>query len=129
MRNTIIASLLLSPMLFSAAANASSPKDDATASTPIHRVSTGVTPPHIIHSAAIQLSSTSMELIPNDAEVQLNLKVDENGKAQDIQVVKSVNPMFDARVVEAVRQFRWSPATLDQQAIPLDLNLIVTVQR
>jgi len=129
MRNTIIASLLLSPMLLTAAANASSPKDDATASTPSHRVSTGVTPPHIIHSAAVQLSSTPKDLVPNDAQVQLNLKVDEAGMPQDVEVVKSVNPIFDARVVEAVRKFRWSPATLDEQAIPLDLNLVVTVQR
>jgi hypothetical protein len=34
----------------------------------------------------------------------------------------------DERVVEAVRQFRWRPASLDKQAIPVELTLKVEVQ-
>jgi hypothetical protein len=35
---------------------------------------------------------------------------------------------MDARVIEAVRQFRWQPAMLNQQAIPVDLTLTVLLQ-
>jgi hypothetical protein len=31
-------------------------------------------------------------------------------------------------VIAAVRQFRWRPATLDKQAIPIDVTLKVVVQ-
>jgi len=36
---------------------------------------------------------------------------------------------LDASVVSAVRQFKFAPATLDNQAISMDINLIVDVQK
>jgi len=129
MRRIIVASLLLSPMLFTAAAVASQPVTDATASTQVRRVSTGVIGPKIIQSSNVQIPADAIEsLVPRQAEVGLKLNVDENGKAQDIQVVKSVNADLDARVVAAVRQFRFRPATLDNQVIPCALDLNVEVQ-
>jgi TonB family protein len=128
MRRILIASALLSPMLFTAAAVASQPKDDASASTLVRPISTGVTAPKIVHSTDIQITpETARSIMPN-AEVVLKVNLDEQGKAQDVQVIKSANPILDAPVISAVRQFRWSPATLDKQAIPVDLTLSVVVQ-
>jgi hypothetical protein len=31
-------------------------------------------------------------------------------------------------VIDAVRQFRFSPAKLDNQPIPIDMNMILTVE-
>jgi len=61
--------------------------------------------------------------------VVLELNLDEQGKPEDIQVVKSVNPTLDADVVDAVRQFRWRPAKLDHQPVATDLTLKVVVKR
>jgi hypothetical protein len=105
MRRNIIASLLLSPVLFTAAAIASPPVNAASASTQVRPLSTGVTAPQIIHSTDIALSPRAAETIPYNAEVVVNVKVD-----------------------STVRQFRWRPATLDNQAIPMDLTLNVVVQ-
>jgi TonB family protein len=129
MRRILTASLLLSPFLLPAAAFASTPATDATASTMARPVSTGVTEAYLVHTTGIQLPSDFALAIPNDAEVVLKLTVDEQGKAENVQVVKSVNPALDARVVEAVQQFRWRPATLDKQPIPLEMTLNVEVQR
>jgi TonB family protein len=129
MRRILATCILLSPMLFTAAASASQPKDDASASTSVRPISTGVTAPRILHTTDVVLTPEQIEMIPNDAEVVLNVNVSKNGTPDDIQVVKSPNPLIDQRVVEAVRQFRWSPATLDNQDIPLDLTLKVMVQR
>ena len=63
------------------------------------------------------------------AGTDLTLTVDEQGKAQNIQLVKSTNPVIGERVVDAVQKFRWRPATLDKQPVPLDLTLNVEVQR
>jgi TonB family protein len=68
-------------------------------------------------------------VIAGDSEVVLTLTVDEQGKAQNIQLVKSTNPVIGERVVDAVQKFRWRPATLDKQPVPLDLTLNVEVQR
>ena len=127
MRRILAASILLSPLFFTALAVASTPANDASASTPARPVSTGVIPAHVLYSTGIELPSPAT--VTNDAEVVLELNVGEDGKARDIQVVKSVNPQLDAPVVAAVRKFRFSPAMLDNQAISVPLSLTVTVQR
>jgi len=128
MRRILATSLLLSPLLLTAAAFASQPVIDASASTQAPRISTGVIPARLLHAASLTLPPALAVTTPNDAEVVLKLNVDEQGKAQDVQVVRSINPAVDERVVEAVRQFRWHPATLDKQAIPVELTLKVEVQ-
>ena len=127
MRRILAASILLSPLFFTALAVASTPANDASASTPARPVSTGVIPAHVLYSTGIELPSTAS--IPNDAEVVLELNVGEDGKARDIEVVKSINPQLDAPVVAAVRKFRFSPAKLDNQAISVPLSLTIMVQR
>lgn len=127
MRRILVASLIFSPLFIPAAAIASSPASDASIPTQARPVSTGVTPAHVIRSTDIEISADTR--VPNEAEVGLQLRVDEKGLPADVQVVKSVNPELDARVVEAVRQFRFRPATLDHQAIPIDMTLNILVQR
>jgi hypothetical protein len=43
-------------------------------------------------------------------------------------VLNSISPSVDSHVIAAVRQFHWRPAVLDNQAIPLTVNLTVDVQ-
>jgi len=130
MRRILIASLLLSPMLVTAPAVASQPRSDADASTQPVRVSTGVVAPQLVYTTAVEFPGGAFDMtIPQDAKVVLSMNVDTKGHAQDIQVIKSVNPDLDQRVVNAVRGFRFRPATLDNQTIPVDLNLTVEVQR
>jgi len=126
MRRILAASILLSPLFLTAAAVASTPATDASVPTTARPVSTGVTPAKVLYSPSIELPTSAK--IPNDAEVVLQLNVDEEGKARDIQVIKSINPELDAPVVAAVSKFRFSPAKLDNQAIPVALNLTVVVQ-
>ena len=59
----------------------------------------------------------------------LTLNVDAKGNAQDIQIVKSPSHYLDAPVAAAVRQYRFSPATLDKQPIATPVTLTVVVQR
>jgi TonB family protein len=130
MRRILLANLLLLPSLFPAAVNASQPADDASTPTPALRVSTGVTGPSILDARKLRLSHNVFDrTIPSEATVVLSLNVDETGKPQDVQVVKSVNKMLDERVIDAVRQFHFKPATLDEQPVPVDMTLNVVVKR
>jgi hypothetical protein len=61
--------------------------------------------------------------------VVLKLNLDETGTPNNIQVIQPITQQVDARVVAAVKQFRWRPAVLDNQTIPVDLKLVVEVQR
>lgn len=128
MRRILAATLLLSPLFLPAAAVASSPVKDASASTPTRPVSTGVVAPTLVRSTDVIVSPDLVQSIRGDSTVVLEVNLDQQGKTGDIQVVKSLNPILDKDVVEAVRQFRWLPAKLDNQAIPTDLMLNVVVQ-
>jgi TonB family protein len=126
MRRIIAAGILFSPLFLTATAIASTPASDADASTPARPVSTGVIPAQVVYAAGVEFPFTSS--IPNDAQVVLQLNVGEDGQARDIQVVKSDSTKLNAPVVDAVRKFRFRPATLDNQAIEVPMNLTVVVQ-
>jgi TonB family protein len=59
----------------------------------------------------------------------LKVNLDEAGEPSNIQVLHPVSPAVDARVVNAVRQFRWSPAMLNNKAVADEVTLTVDVQR
>ena len=128
MRQTLASTLLLSSILFPAAANASTSIDDASAPTPGLRVSTGVIAPVLTDTLAIQLpDGLPQSFIPVSSEVGLAFTVDSNGQPENIKVVKSTNPYWDARVVDAVQKAHFRPGTLDNQPIPVDMNVTVSL--
>jgi TonB family protein len=129
MRPTLLASLLLSPMLVAASAVASQPKSDAPAPAEYHRISTGIAVPAIVDSTFRIPAGSLGETGAASAKVVLSLNVDEKGNAKNVRVVKSANPTLDARVVTAVLQSHFRPATLDHQAIAVDMDLTVSVLR
>jgi len=130
MRRILATSILLSSLTLPAAAKASTPVNDATAPTPT-RVSTGVTQPVILNSTlSISLpAGFASSDIPPGAQVGLVLTVDQNGNPKDIHVTKSLGPFWDACVVDAVNHFHFRPGTIDNQPIPIDMNLTVNIAR
>ncbi len=129
MRRIIVASLLSSLVLPAAAATSKSAAD-ATSQTSVRSISTGVTTPQLVYSTRISIQASDMpDAFPNPARVILSFTLDKTGSPQNIQVVHPLTQPIDARVVEAVRHFRWTPAVLDNQPVAIDMNLIVQVQR
>jgi hypothetical protein len=125
----VLAVFLLSFFLLTAAA-----VNDAFAQTSgsvqPRPVSTGVTNPQLVYSSNIEIPAEEIpDAFPNPARVVLKVNLDQTGSPKTIQIVQPLTQSIDQRVVEAVRQFRWSPAVLDNQAIPANVNLIVKVQR
>jgi len=130
MRASLVSTLLLGSILFPVAAVASQTKADASLSTTNLRVSTGVVAPAILRTTQVTVpQGVAYSDIPEGAQVGLLLTVDKNGAPEDIQVVRSLNASWDASVVSAVRQFRFRPGTIDNQPIPVDVNLTVTIAR
>jgi TonB family protein len=126
MRRILVASVLLSPLFFTAAAVASQPVADDAASTP---VSTGVKPAHVLSSVVVELPTVTPDIAAfHQAEVVLTLKVDANGKPTDVLVTKSPTVDLDEPVLAAVRKFRFEPATLNNKpvAVPMTLTLELT---
>lgn len=128
MRHILATSLMLSSMLIPAVAHATSSTDDATAPTPGLRVSTGVIAPSLVGPLSIQLPENfSASYGSMDTQVGLSLTVDSNGLPQNIKVVKSSNPFIDARIVDAIQKSHFRPGSMDETAIPIEMNLTVSV--
>jgi len=128
MRRILAASILVSPLFFTAAAHASQPVTDAPASTPARPLSTGVVPAHVLYSSNVELTPAAAEMLLPDAEVVLTLNVNEKGQAENVEVVKSPSHYLDAPVAAAVRQYRFRPATLDNQPVASPMTLTVVVE-
>jgi TonB family protein len=126
MRRIILASLLSSVALTAAAATGKTPNDADT--TAIRPVSTGVTSPRLVYSTKISISASELPPTLTSTHVVLKFNLDTTGTPQSIHVVEPLTQAIDARVVEAVRQFRWSPAVLNNQAVAIPMNLVVEVQ-
>ena len=126
MRRILVATLLSSFALTAAAATPNPAHDAAVDSA--RPVSTGVTGPQLYYSTRINIPA---DQIPTTLPAKVGLKVslDATGSPTNIQIVQPLTDAVDARVVEAVRQFRWRPAVLDNQTIPVDMNLTVQLQQ
>ena len=129
MRRVMLTTLLSSLTLIAAAAPVPHLEDDASAPTS-RPISTGVTSPRLVYSKHIALPADELPAyLGSPARIALKIDLDETGSPNNIRVVHSINPEVDARVVEAVRQFRWAPAVLNNKPVPIDLTLNVEIQR
>jgi TonB family protein len=127
MRRILVASVLLSPLFFTAAAVASQPVADDAASTP---VSTGVKPAQILSSVPVELPTMTTYIAAfHQTEVVVSLKVDEAGKPTKVQITKSPNANLDGPVLSAVGKFRFEPATLDNKPVAVPMTLTLDLQR
>jgi len=129
MRRVLTVTLLSSFALTAAAATARQ-ANDGSASPQVRPVSTGVTAPQLVYSTKIEIPAEEIsDAFPSLSRVVLKVSLDQTGSPNSIQIVQPLTQPIDQRVVEAVRQFRWTPAVLDNHAVPADVNLIVKVQR
>jgi TonB family protein len=129
MRRVMLATLLSSLTLIAAAAPITHSEDDASAPTS-RPISTGVTSPRLVYSKHIYLPADELPAyLGGSAKIALKIDLDETGSPTNVRVLHSINPEVDARVVEAIRQFRWAPAVLNNKPVPIDLTLNVEIQR
>jgi len=127
MRNSFTV-ILLSTLLVPSAVHAKA-SDMAASGTPV-RVTTGVVAPAVLNSGDFTVTSDALSGVGIEKPaVVLSLRVNEKGMAENVRVVRSVNFRVDQQVLAAAREFRFRPATLDEQPVPVDLHLTVVVQR
>ena len=125
----VLLTALLSSIALTAAASPVMQLNDASAPTS-RPLSTGVTSPRLVYTTAIRIPANELPFSAgNSTNVVLKLDLDETGTPMNIRIIHPVSPEVDARVIEGVRQFRWTPAVLDNKPVPTDLTLTVEVQR
>jgi TonB family protein len=153
MRKVIVTALALFPMLLHAQANTPAktqssgaastlqaelgrPKEfsaavDTTrsvtpAATPL-RVSTGVVAPKLL--STVDIPSDGINAIPGIRKTYVvEMTVDKNGEPSNVKIVESTGPTLDKNVLDAVRQYRFKPGTLDHQPIDFPVSLALEVK-
>ncbi|MBW4038993.1 MAG: TonB family protein [Acidobacteria bacterium] len=100
---------------------------DIAAPAPV-RISTGVTPPTLIHSVNVDTNHILQMPVGQPQNVTVDMIVDENGKPSNVKVVKSADIFTDRGVVSAVNQYRYKPATLNGSPVPMAVTLQFTIE-
>jgi len=88
-----------------------------------------ITPPRIVETKGLGLGSTLLMKMPAEAEVVLAATVDANGSVRELHVTKTFDGFLDAKVKEAVGQYRFQPAMADNMPVSADVTISVRVRK
>jgi len=115
----LIASLVLSP--------SSLCQDDTTkaAPGPIYLVGRGVKPPRAIYSPEPEYP-TKARKEHQQGDVVLWMVVEADGLPRDMKVVRSLGPEFDEAAKDAVKSWKFAPATKDDEPVAVAINVKVS---
>src|ERR1700686_3051409 len=122
--SSFFAALALAPILLHAApAPSAAAAPTATTGSPL-RVSTGVVPPRLVYSVGV---TSAMDWQWSAAgpmrTAEVSLTVDATGHATTVKIAKSAGADIDENILTAVNQYRFQPATVDNEPSPMDVDL------
>ncbi|HEX2832048.1 MAG TPA: energy transducer TonB [Thermoanaerobaculia bacterium] len=89
------------------------------------RVGGNVKPPRVIHRVEPKYGDCK-DVIVSGVPV-LEATIDTEGIVRDLRLLKAIDPCVDRSILEAVRQWRFEPGTLDGRPVPVLYNLIVHI--
>lgn len=148
----IAAALLLSPLMVHAQANPlaqtqaaqapvlesslampasfmlSSSADAPAAGSVTERISTGVVAPKLLKTVPVEENTASITSYKHNREALVSMVVDESGKPTDVKIVQSAGADLDRNIVEAVKQYRYTPATVSGEVSPIKVNLHLVIR-
>ncbi len=97
-----------------------------TGGGPMH-VGGGVRPPAVLSMVEAEFSEEARKA-KFSGNVLVSLWVDDKGNPSHVKVIRGVGMGLDERAVEAVRQYKVKPATLNGKPVRVDLNIEVNFQ-
>ncbi len=100
------------------------PGGPGTGTGPIHAGTGGVRDPVVIHSVEPEFSEEARRA-KFSGNVQVYLWVDELGNPSHIRVIRGIGMGLDEKAVEAVRQYKFKPATQNGKPVKVDMYINV----
>jgi protein TonB len=82
--------------------------------------------PKLTRVVEVQLSEQEMAAQPQVANVTVRATIDADGLPRNVAVAHSAGAVLDKRALEAVSQYRFKPATRDNQ--PIDAPVMITIR-
>ena len=92
------------------------------------RVSTGVVGPKLIKTVPVEEDTFSVASYKHSREALVSMIVDESGKPTNVKIVQSAGADLDRNIVEAVKQYRYAPATVSGEVSPIQVNLHLVIR-
>src|SRR5262249_40452828 len=93
------------------------------------RVGPGVLPPQVVHRVEPQFARPEMLTTAARDAVVLDAIILENGKPKIVRVIRSLDWEFDEIAINALKQWRFSPALKDGVPVKVRMNIAVNFQR
>ncbi len=84
-------------------------------------------PPVLVYSVDPEITEAARQKHIS-GDVRVTVLVDQNGRPQRIRVVKGIGFGLDEKAVEAVRQYRYKPATAEGKPVTAPLTIDVNFQ-
>lgn len=82
--------------------------------------------PQLTRAVEIELTQEELATRPAVSNVVVRATVDQYGYPRNLQVAQSAGSLVDKRALEAVSQYRFKPATRDNQ--PVEANVSITIK-
>jgi len=100
---------------------------DHSAAPTVVRVSTGITAPVLLHSVDVNRSHILLDT-SEDRVVRVSMTVDATGQPTNLKVLQSADKFTDRAIVDAASQYRYKPAMLDGNAVPMEMTVNFKIQ-
>jgi TonB family protein len=94
-----------------------------------YRIGGEVSAPVLVFQKDADFPKSEIKLKVFDGNVVLSLVVDASGVPHNVHVVKSLKPDFDAQAVQAVRQYRFTPAKRSGEPVAVAMNIEVNFKK
>jgi TonB family protein len=85
--------------------------------------------PQVTQAVELNLSEQELAEQPTVSSVVLRAIVDENGIPRNVQIAKSAGSVVDRKAIEAVNQYRFKPATLDNKPTWASVSITIKIQK
>ena len=86
------------------------------------RISSGITAPVLVYSADVDREHILLNASA-DRVVRVGMTIDASGKPTALKVLQSTDKFTDQAILEAASKYRYKPATLDGNAVPMEMTV------
>jgi len=85
--------------------------------------------PKVTRTVGVELSAQELSAQPAVTNVVVHAIVDENGVPRNLSIAKSAGSVVDQKALAAVSQYRFTPATMDNQPTWSSVSIAIKIQK
>jgi len=101
---------------------------DHSAIPTVVRISSGITAPVLVHTVDVDREHVLQNASLEDRVVRVGMTIDASGTPTDLKVLQSTDKFTDQAILEAAKQYRYKPATLNGSAVPIEMTVNFTIE-